>query len=74
MRTSKNVRVRQGGGRIFYQSALLCPQQKSLSLLLLMDMMQISYRSKKDKTEKKKKKREIEESKEMSKAAGKVNT
>lgn len=32
MRTSKNVRVRQGGGRIFYQSALLCPQQESLSL------------------------------------------
>lgn len=32
MRTSKNVRVRQGGGRIFYQCALLCPQQESLSL------------------------------------------
>lgn len=46
---------------------------KRASLLLLMDMMQISYRSKKDKTEEKKN-REIEESKEMSKAAGKVNT
>lgn len=45
---------------------------KRASLLLLMDMMQISYRSKKDKIEKKN--RELEESKEMSKAAGKVNT
>lgn len=53
MRTSKNVRVRRGEE----ESSISLPcyaLSKRASLLLLMDMMQISYRSKKDKTEGKK--------------------